>query len=143
MIPTYGKHWGDKLLGTLDYESGEILCRHATQYDAKEFLEFLEEIVAHYPGERLVLILDNARIHHAKLIQPFLADHRETLTLLFLPPYSPKLNPIEGLWGWLKSSVIDNVFFQSVKAIIDDGHRILATISQDPMTIIDRLCVRI
>ncbi len=35
--PTYGKHWGDKLLGTLDYESGEIPCRHATQYAAMEF----------------------------------------------------------------------------------------------------------
>jgi transposase len=143
VIPTYGKHWGDKLLGILDYESGEILCRHATQYDAKEFLDFLQEIVAHYPGERLVLILDNARIHHAKLIQPFLADHRETLTLLFLPPYSPKLNPIEGLWGWLKSSVIYHVFFKSVKAIIAAVDTFLATISQDPMTIIDRLCVRI
>ncbi len=30
VIPTFGKHWGDKLLGTLDDESGEILCRHAT-----------------------------------------------------------------------------------------------------------------
>lgn len=143
VIPTYGKHWGDKLLGTLDYESGEILCRHATQYDAKEFLAFLQEIVDHYPKQRLVLILDNARIHHAKLIQPFLEDHRKTLTLLFLPPYSPKLNPIEGLWGWLKSSVIHNVFFKSVKAIIAAVDTFLATISQDPMTIIDRLCVRI
>ena len=139
MIPTSGKHWGDQLLGTLDYESGEILCRHASQYDAKEFLE----IVDHYPGERLVLILDNARIHHAKRIQPFLADHRETLTRLFLPPDSPKLNPIEGLWGWLKSSVIYHVFFKSVQAIIAAVDTFLATISQDPMTIIDRLCVRI
>ncbi|MCL4352034.1 MAG: winged helix-turn-helix domain-containing protein [Firmicutes bacterium] len=36
VIPTYGKHWGDKLLGILDYESGEILCRYATQYDAAQ-----------------------------------------------------------------------------------------------------------
>ncbi len=71
VVPTYGKHWGDKLLDTLDYESGEIHCGHAIQYDAKQFLEFLEEIVAHYPGERPVLTLDNARIHHAQLIQPF------------------------------------------------------------------------
>ena len=89
-----------------------------------------------------MLILDNTRIHHAKRIQPFLADHRQTLTLLFLPPDSPQRNPIEGLWGWLKSSVIHNVFFQSVKAIIAAVDT-FATISQDPMTIIDRLCVRI
>jgi hypothetical protein len=45
VIPIYGKHWGDKLLRTLDYESGEILCRHATEYEAKEFLDFLQETV--------------------------------------------------------------------------------------------------
>ncbi len=111
VIPTYGKHWGDKLLGTLDYESGEILCRHATQYDAAEFLKFLQQIVDHYPKDRIVLILDNARIHHAKLIQPFLADHRDTLTLMFLPPYSPQLNPIDGLWGWMKCTVIYKMSF--------------------------------
>ncbi len=54
-----------------------------------------------------------------------------------MPPYSPKLNPIEGLWGWL--SVIYNVFFQSVKAIIEAVDTSLAMISKDPMTIIDRL----
>ncbi|WP_442893596.1 transposase [Bacillus sp. 2205SS5-2] len=36
----------------------------------------------------------------------------------FLPPYSPELNLIEGLWGWLKKSVIYNVFYKSVKEII-------------------------
>ena len=90
-----------------------------------------------------MLILDNARIHHAKLIQPFLNDHRDTLTRMFLPPYSPPLNPIEGLWGWLKSSVICNVFVHTVEAIIAAVNGFLATISQDPMTIIDRLYVRV
>ncbi len=90
-----------------------------------------------------MLILDNARIHHAKLIQPFLATHRDTLTLIFLPPYSPQLNPIEGLWGWLKCSVIEHVFFKNVEAIIAAVDAFLVHISQDPMKMIDRLCVRI
>ena len=64
-----------------------------------------------------MLILDNPRIHHTKLIQPFFKDHRDTLTRMFLPPYSPPLNPIEGLWGWLKSSVICHVCFHTVEAI--------------------------
>ena len=86
IIPTYGRHWGAKLLGTLDYETGEILCRHADHYDAQVFLSFLEEIVVHYNGNRIVMILDNARIHHAKLIQPFLEAHKDHLQLVFLPP---------------------------------------------------------
>ena len=57
------------------------------------------------------MILDNARVHHAKLLNTFLDENKDRLTLVFLPPYSLKLNLIEGLWGWLKDTVINNVFF--------------------------------
>ena len=63
------------------------------------------------------MILDNARIHHAKLIQPFLNEHKNRLRLIFLPPYSPELNLIEGLWKWLKQSVIHNVFYRNINEI--------------------------
>jgi hypothetical protein len=42
-IPTFGKHRGVKLLGTLDYESGEVFCIEEEQYDAQIFLSFLEK----------------------------------------------------------------------------------------------------
>ena len=43
------------------------------------------------------MILDNARIHHAKLIQLFLRKVKDRLKLVFLPSYSPELNLIEWL----------------------------------------------
>jgi transposase len=55
-----------------------------------------------------VLVLDNARIHHAKLVSDCLADwESENLYVFFLPAYSPHLNRIERLWlkakqRWLK-----------------------------------------
>ncbi len=52
------------------------------------------------------MILDNARIHHAKLLEPFLKKMEGRLKFIFLPPYSPQLNVVEGLWKWLKSDVI-------------------------------------
>ena len=48
VIPTYGKHWGAKLIGTLDYETGEVFCVQEEQYTAKEFLSFLEKVTAKY-----------------------------------------------------------------------------------------------
>lgn len=56
-------------------------------------------------------------IHHAKLIHPFLEKNSSRLTLVFLPPYSPNLNLIEGVWGWLKSNVVNNVFYSNVDEI--------------------------
>jgi len=43
-------------------------------------------------------ILDNSRYHHAILLKPWLEKHQEEIQLDFLPPYSPKLNPIERVW---------------------------------------------
>lgn len=143
IIPTYGKHWGVKLIGTLDYETGEVFCIQEEQYTAKEFLSFLEQIVVKYQGERIIMILDNAKIHHAILIQPFLEQYKAILTLVYLPPYSPKLNLIEGLWGWLKESVINNVFFSSVGKIRKAVQGFTKNINETPEITVDRLCVRL
>ena len=116
-IPTYGKNPGVKMIGTLDYITGIVYCEEHERYDANVFLKFLENILAKYPTGKIVMILDNARIHHAKLIQPFLMKEKDRLELMFLPPYSPELNLIEGLWGWIKSSIINNKFFSSVAIV--------------------------
>lgn len=89
------------------------------------------------------MVLDNARIHHAKLLQPFLEDHRERLELVFLPPYSPQLNLVEGLWKWLKSDVINNVFFPTVSEIRKKVTAFMQSIALDAQTIIDRHCLRL
>ncbi|BFH62480.1 hypothetical protein PAJ34TS1_30720 [Paenibacillus azoreducens] len=143
IVPTYGKHRGVKLIGTLDYESGEVFCIEEEQYDANVFLAFLKQVVARYPGEKIVMVLDNARIHHAKLIQPFLNEHSGRLQLMFLPPYSPQLNLIEGLWGWLKKSVIHNVFYHTVAEIRTAVQNFISEINKTPMETVDRLCIQI
>lgn len=140
-IPTYGKHWGTKIIGALDYESGEVFCVQKLQYTAVEFLWFLERLVWYYANQRLVLILDNAKIHHATLLKPFLEEHSETISLEFLPPYCPDLNPIEGLWKWMKQSVINNVFFSNVSQIRVAVAKFLRRIDQERDVVIDRLCV--
>lgn len=59
------------------------------------------------PGAHAVLILDQAGWHSTpKLIIP------DNITLLFLPPRSPELNPVENIWrfmrdNWLSSRVFD------------------------------------
>ena len=141
-IPTYGKNAGVKLIGILDYVTGEVYCEEHEKYDAKVFLEFLKTTLSHYENRKIVIILDNARIHHAKLLKPFLDEMKDRLELMFLPPYSPELNLIEGLWGWLKSSVINNSFFPSLPKVRAAVNEFIEKINKVPTQTIDRLCLK-
>ncbi|WP_139132109.1 IS630 family transposase [Fusibacter sp. 3D3] len=142
IIKTYGKHRGVKLVGCLDYESGDIYCEEHETYDAQTFLGFLNNVLERYSG-KIVMVLDNARIHHAKLLQPFLLENSHRLELMYLPPYSPNLNLIEGLWGWLKEKVINNVFYNKTYEIRKNVSAFLTEIAKHPHIIIDRLCVQL
>jgi transposase len=51
-------------------------------------------------NERMILIVDNARIHHTKKLKEYC--NKRKIILVYLPPYSPNLNPIEILRKMLK-----------------------------------------
>lgn len=143
IIPTYGQHKGVKLIGALNYETGEIFCVEEETYDAVVFKSFLSRILSFYPTGKIIMILDNARIHHAKLLHGFLEENVNRLELVFLPPYSPELNLIEGLWKWLKESVINNVFFPNVQKIKLKVREFIHNVNQRHDEVINRLCVKL
>lgn len=137
IIRTTGKHRGVKLLSTVDYESGRIVWHEDVAYNAETFLTFLSKVLEAYPSGTITMVLDNARIHHAKLLEPFLNDNKR-LTLVFLPPYSPQLNIVEGLWKWLKADVVNNVFYHTVAEIRKNVSSFMNAIMQQPQIVIDR-----
>ena len=140
MIQTYGKHEGVKLLGILNDETGEVYVEDHKSYDAQVFQSFLTNVLKKYPTGDIVMILDNAKIHHAKLLTNFLLANSR-LHLEFLLPYSPNLNLIEELWGWLKSTVINNVFFHTREDIKRAVQSFIDYIASIPLIVIDRLCI--
>lgn len=142
-IPTYGKHSGVKLMGILNYETGLVYCEEHDKYDAEVFLSFLTNVLCKYRTGKIVLVLDNSRIHHTKLIQPFSEENKHRIELVFLPPYSPNMNLIEGLWGWLKSNIINNVFYSSISQIRHSAHSFISLINETHDKTIDRLCIKL
>lgn len=104
--------------------------------NAQTFLTFLRYVLATYENQKIIMILDNARIHHAKLIQPFLNLHKDRLTLVFLPPYSPNLNAVERVWGYLKKSVIANRFHATREEIRESILSFLQYIRECPENIL-------
>jgi len=61
-----------------------------------QFLEMLQAFGAN--GKKKVVLIDNARYHHAVLFKDWLEEVQDDFVLLHLPPYSPGFNPIERVW---------------------------------------------
>jgi len=138
-IPTYGHHATVSLLGGVNIETGEFLCMETDQCNAQAFLQFLQYILNQYPNKHVVMILDNAKIHHAKVLQPFLQEREEQLTFVFLLPYSPNLNLVERIWGWLKESVIANRFHPNRKELRESIVSFLEYLSEFPEKVLQRI----
>jgi transposase len=95
--------------GAINLETGQTRMIEVETVDAASTIRLLEAIEALYP--LLVLIhvfLDNARYHHAKLVQEWLARPGCRIKLHFIPSYCPHLNPIERLWGVMHRNVTHN-----------------------------------
>jgi putative transposase len=76
------------------------------------FLAELSQAVA--PGVHAIVLMDKAGWHRAgDLVVP------ANLSLVFLPPYSPELNPIERLWLYLRDNRLTHCVFRTTEEIID------------------------
>ena len=78
---------------------------------------FLEIVAAERAAdEHLVLVMDQAGWHRARdLVVP------TGISLLFLPPYSPELNPVENLWHYLRDHYLSNRTYANYDALVEAG----------------------
>ena len=77
-----------------------------------DVVRFLRHVLQRVAGQ-VIVVLDNAGIHRAKKVQEFV-QAQERLSLVFLPPYAPELNPIELVWAYVKRNVLGNFCARSL-----------------------------
>ena len=95
--------------GALDLETGKTRMLEVATVNAASTIMLLMAIEAMYPSKRMIhLFLDNARYHHAKLVQAWLARPGCRIKLHFIPTYCPHLDPIERLWGLMHKHITHN-----------------------------------
>ena len=127
--------------GALNLKTGQLVSQEAPTFNAQTFGDFIRYLLQSTQG-KIWLILDNARWHHSKELKEFYEANQERLTFIFLPAYSPELNPIERVWRITRRKITHNRYFPSIEDLR------LALVSQfmawnGPNSTLIALCARI
>ena len=100
--------------GAINLKTGSLLTQKASVFNADTFWAFLQHILCHTQG-KIFLIFDNATWHKAQALKSFFVRHQQRLIRIFLPPYSPELNPIERVWRITRRRIPHNRYFQFIE----------------------------
>ena len=73
---------------------------------------FLKYVLSSVVG-KVIVVLDNARIHRSKLVKDFVVG-QDRLEVVHTPPYAPETNPVEWLWAWVKRTELAGLCARSV-----------------------------
>ena len=87
----------------------------------------------------MIVIVDNARWHHACKLEPWLREHHDKIRLDFLPPYSPELNTIERVWKLTRMLCTHNQYFDLLDDLVDSVQDQFE-LWKKPNHILKRLC---
>jgi len=69
----------------------------------ESIISFIRKVRKNNPGKAIIIVLDNLRSHKVEEVKA--EAERLGIELVFLPPYSPDLNPIEYIWKSIKCDV--------------------------------------
>jgi transposase len=84
---------------------------------------------------KVFVILDNLKVHHARKVKDWLADHDEEIEVFYLPSYSPELNPDECLNADLKDAVTRRAPARNKKQLKDAAISHLRKLQKSPARI--------
>ncbi len=102
--------------GAVEITEGTIIETVRKSAKAPSFLHLLHKIEQRYPDDKILIIMDNGAVHHSWRVDRFF-NERDNMKQLFLPPYSPDLNPEEYVHNVLRDKLLNNCNFKSTKQI--------------------------
>ena len=125
--------------GAYNFTEGQCLIWNQGNCNKEHSVAFLDQVAAWLGAtkRRVVIIWDNASWHKAGIVQQkatALGFH-----LVPLPAYSPDLNPIEGLWKWLREDVTQHHCYDTLSDLFQACKAFIERINLDPDGIVKRL----
>jgi transposase len=99
--------------------------------NANILIDFMRRLVKD-AGRKVLLILDNLRVHHSKKVSAWLGSHKDEIELFFLPPYAPEYNPDEYLNSDLKREMSKKLIPKSDEELRSNARSVLKRTQMNP-----------
>ena len=124
------RNWGKNvsLICAIDAEGVKSSVSVEGAVDGKAFESYIEHFLAPKLKRGQILVMDNLSVHKSKQVRRLIEE--AGATLLFLPPYSPDMNPIEGAFSKVKS-VLRKVAARTREALVEATGRALDTVTAE------------
>jgi putative transposase len=105
-------------IGAVNYHTGETVVLIRVHKRRREMAELLQALLDKHPTGTVFVAWDNANTHYDHEVEAVVRAAAGRLVLLYLPTYSPWLNPIEMLWRHFRREVTHCELFVSIQALI-------------------------
>jgi putative transposase len=132
MIPTPGQPEKRYGIGAVNYHTGETVVQFRRRKRRREVAECLEALLARHPTGTVYVAWDNADTHEDDEVEDVVRAAAGRLVLLYLPTYSPWLNPIEMLWRHFRREVTHCELFETMQALLAAAHDFFSRYNQCP-----------
>jgi len=127
--PTVGSHRIREyvyLYGAVDPSDGENFFMSLPHSNTLCTEVFLEGLSSRFPEDYIILCGDNAPWHLSKeMVVP------ENIKLIFIPPYTPEMNPIEQIWAEIRKMGFKNKQFASLKQVVDKLEEVIKELARE------------
>jgi len=102
------------LFGCIEPRTGKVIASIEDKGNTLSFFRFMAKVARANAGKKVVMVVDNVKYHHAIRLRPILEKYRDRIELVYLPPYSPDLNPIERVWWYMRKRIAHNRYMDSM-----------------------------
>lgn len=117
LIPAPGSPQHLHIFGAYNWHTERVTYLTEKTKNSETFIAFLEHLLQEYPHQHLILVMDNASYHHSQMVKAALSLYEDRVLVIWLPKYSPFLNPIERFWLHFKQFAVANRLHRSLDAL--------------------------
>ena len=111
---------------------GLCLRLHPGTIKLPQIIDYLRALKRHVRGRKVILLWDRLPVHRGGAVQAYIRREESWLTVEYLPPYAPELNPVEYFWSHLSGNDMANFVGDGLHAVRRHARRSACRVRHRP-----------